>query len=50
MLAGDEIATGGFGVAEALVAAMEVLVEVAPSVSVERWRLAAAAIGTDVAA
>ena len=50
VLAGHEVSAGGFGVAKALVAAVEVLVEEAPRFSVEGWRLAASSVGANVSA
>ena len=49
VLAGDEVAAGGFGVAEGGVALMEVVVEVAPESVGEGWGLAAGSVGLDVA-
>jgi hypothetical protein len=50
VLAGDEVAAGGFGVAEGGVALMEAVVEVAPLAIGEGWGFAAGSVGLDVAA
>ncbi len=50
VLAGDEIATGGSGVAEAAVALVEAVVEVAPLLAGERGCFALDSVGLDVSA
>jgi hypothetical protein len=50
VLAGDEVATGGFSVAVGCVALVEAVVKVAPLCAVKRWRLATGSVGFDVAA
>jgi hypothetical protein len=50
VLAGDEVAAGGFGVAEGLVTLVEAVVEVAPLAVGEGWGFAAGSVGLYVAA
>jgi hypothetical protein len=50
VLAGDEVAAGGFGVAEGGVALVEAVMEVAPESVGEGWGFAAGSVGLDVAA
>ncbi len=50
VLAGDEVAASGFGVAVGLVAVVEAVVKVAPLPFGEGWGLAAGSVGLDVAA
>jgi hypothetical protein len=50
VLAGDEVAAGGFGGAEGGVALVEAVVEVAPEASGEGGGFALQAVGFDVAA
>ena len=50
VLAGDEVAAGGLGVAVGFVAVVEAVVEVAPLLGSEGWGFAARSVGSNVAA